>query len=298
MKVLLFLLAAWAQFMAYSPAYQGPGDIFSWAAWGGFRCYSNAYSGNVADVWDTATGNTTETLITCSPGGTLNQTIHALSVTCAVSCSVKELYDQSGANKCGGSACNWFGGAPPTNFAEWPVLQLNAINSSYCMSFNPSNSQLIKNTTVSFYQLQPYTMEAIALRTTGQGATFNFLWGNAGGGGGAAQLYYDTGNNQISATSGIDLVVSATDGVFHAINYVATGSTTSKLQIDGNITTGTNTGSGTWGTSGSPTDMDIGVDGFSNFMNGTICEVGVAAGDQSGNLAALNANQHAAYGSW
>jgi hypothetical protein len=78
--------------------YTGPLDVTGYTsayAYWGMRCGSTSYTGNVADVFDSATG-TIETLITCSSGGILNQTINSLATTCASSCIVKRLYDQTG----------------------------------------------------------------------------------------------------------------------------------------------------------------------------------------------------------
>lgn len=126
-------------------AYTGPGDVVSGAfGWWGLRCYNSAYAGNVADIWDSATGNTTETLLTCSSGGTLNQTVNTLATTCAVACSVKTLYDQSGANKCtGAAACD----VTQATLAQRPAFTRTGCAGlsgmqTWCMTFNGTNSNL------------------------------------------------------------------------------------------------------------------------------------------------------------
>src|SRR5260370_35744856 len=66
-------------------AYSGPVDIngAAYALWS-TRCQSTANTGNVADVWDAATGSTPNTLITCSAGGILNtNSPTALATTCS-----------------------------------------------------------------------------------------------------------------------------------------------------------------------------------------------------------------------
>src|SRR5262249_30281083 len=75
-----------------------------WIVFWGFRCIDASYSGNVADIWDSATGSTTETQLTCSAGGTVNETVNPLATTCASGCNVKQITDQVGTN-CGGP-CN------------------------------------------------------------------------------------------------------------------------------------------------------------------------------------------------
>ena len=63
---------------ASAGGYTGPGDCagctFNATAifWGSpGRCYSNAFSGAIADITDSATGNTTGTRLQCSAGGTI-----------------------------------------------------------------------------------------------------------------------------------------------------------------------------------------------------------------------------------
>src|SRR5437879_10288669 len=94
-------------------AYSGPGDVVSGAfAWWGMLCYSNAYSGNVADITDAATGNTTGTRLQCSFGivsalvsgsactFVTGNACSSLATTCATACNVVTLYDQSGNTNC------------------------------------------------------------------------------------------------------------------------------------------------------------------------------------------------------
>lgn len=111
--------------------YTGPLDlgITGITALWSLRCSSTSYTGNVADVWDASTGSTTQTLITCSTGGVLNETVNALATTCASGCRIKTFYDQSGGLKCtGGIACNL---TNPTNSGR-PTLTTNCQNGKYC----------------------------------------------------------------------------------------------------------------------------------------------------------------------
>lgn len=102
-RLALITLMAWgsiacAQFwIGQVKGYNGPGDIIPGAtAFWGLRCYTNAYTGNVADIWDAATGNTTETILKCSRGGAITATINPLATTCAGGCGIAKLYDQTG----------------------------------------------------------------------------------------------------------------------------------------------------------------------------------------------------------
>jgi hypothetical protein len=138
-------------------AYSGPGDIVSGAlaAFGG-RCYNTAYSGNMADVWDGATGSTTETLLTCSPGGTINQTVNSLATTCSVSCSIKTFYDMSGALSCGGAACDL---TQATN-SKRPVLIQSCLNGKICGRCTASSSQEMTHAS-SFTRAQQITYSSV-----------------------------------------------------------------------------------------------------------------------------------------
>ena len=79
--------------IAVSSAYTGPGDIQTFSGWYSlYHCYNAAYSGNVADVY--APSDASHTLITCSAGGTINETLQSLATTCAVSCTLKTLTNQ------------------------------------------------------------------------------------------------------------------------------------------------------------------------------------------------------------
>lgn len=78
--------------------YVGPLDVAGYtgaAAYWGLRCSKSSYTGNVAEIWDAATGVTTRTLLTCSSGGILNETVNTLATTCASGCVVGTIYDQT-----------------------------------------------------------------------------------------------------------------------------------------------------------------------------------------------------------
>jgi hypothetical protein len=146
---------------AASASYTGPIDIngAAFALWS-TRCSSNSYTGNVADIWDSATGSTTETLLTCSVGGVLNQTIHSLATTCASGCKVKTLYDQSGASKCSAAVCDLVEAANATR----PTVTTSCQNSKICLVFNGSACMATANTVTT--QAQPYTVSAVWTTTT------------------------------------------------------------------------------------------------------------------------------------
>jgi hypothetical protein len=265
--------------------YTGPGDVVTGAiAWWGFRCYNTAYAGNVADIWDAATGNTTETLITCSSGGTLNQTIHTLAVTCAIACIVENLYDQSGANSCGGSACTMThtaGGAVGVPFV------LNAVGTANCMDFAGSTTNILKGPTSAFTQAQPLTMSSVVNQNQPSGS--GLIYGQVG-----AQLgLYATSGPVLQIYGGSNANVTVSQNTWYAWQAIV-NSSSSISYINGTQTTGLNAGSGTFT---STVGSDMGSDQFGDKYTGYICEVGVWSGAFStGNQSAMNLNQRAFYG--
>ena len=258
-------------------SYTGPGDIQTFAFWGGWRCYSNAYSGNAVDVWDAATGSTIETLLTCSPGGTLNQTIHTLATTCASGCVVKTIYDQTG---------NGHDTTQATN-SDRPNVVANAINSSYCMQGHTSGPPLLPGAS-AYTQSQPYSAVGISKFGTANYGVFSITDGSFGG---FIVQYNNLATTLIFYAGGS---VSATvTNAFHVWQVVFNGAS-GIYNIDGSDTTGQNFGSNSLTTS-----QTLGI--YNGSGNGPsdaiVCEVGYVAGSIStGNRAALNTNMHAAYG--
>ena len=202
------------------PAYTGPGDVVSGAvAWWGLRCYNNAYSGNVADIWDSATGNTTETLLTCSSGGTINQTINALSVTCAVACKVKTLYDQSGAGDCSG-VCDL---VPNVGFGSTrPVFTQNCIGSLPCMTFASASNIFFDSANASAGHATPTSLAAVALANSGRGGNENLVGLNY-------VVRYPSTASTIQDPFGT--TATASDDAFHVVIYFGNNGAT--FNIDG-----------------------------------------------------------------
>jgi hypothetical protein len=235
-------------------SYQGPGDVVSGAQeWWGLRCYNNAYSGNVADITDATTGNTTGTRLQCS-NGTVSALVSAsactfvtgnacvsLATTCAVSCNIEELYDQSGALQCSSAACNM---VQSTN-ADRPTLALNCIGSLPCAQ-GFVGVQI--NTTANITSIsQPYTISLVAYSTS----TSNFD-------GYTGSTTTNEGVQNASASAEISLTasnfadpgVAFATSVWHAVQAIPSG-TSGVLNIDNSATTvnsGTDaTGSVAWG---------------------------------------------------
>lgn len=269
-------------------SYSGPGDLalsggdaITWYAID--RCYSSTYVGNVADVWDAATGSTTETLITCSTGGVVNQTIHALSVTCASACKIKTVYAQKGQTACFGSAtCDM---TAQGAVSAWPVLTLNYSGGKACAT-TAGGSELFQTALAYANYNQPYSMSAVAIRTAG--TSYNSMFSlNAGNG-----LLWDHSANNILVFGGsTSSTASATDNVLHSFQAVFNGAS-SEAYID---TTATALASGGSSSIGNAVMNAMNFSGTS--MTGAQCEWGFwNYAFTSSDWVKLGTNQHSSNG--
>ena len=265
---------------AVSASYTGPGDVVSGAtAWWGLRCYNNAYSGNVAAVWDGATGNTTETLLTCSPGGTINQTVNSLSTTCAVSCVIATLYDQTGNSHDVTQATN----------SQRPTFTQSCLGSNPCAAFLGSSTQLLKSAATIGTLTQPNTLAMVSIRTgafTTKGAVFGDSTGNL------AYAYSNTAN-QIAVYNGTNNATSAvSDSAWQSMIYILQ-STSSVFYLNAVSTTI----SGNPGTNSISGSAQLGEDDYGDKMTGDLMELGVwNSGFNSTQATNMCHNQYLYYG--
>jgi hypothetical protein len=278
-----------------SAAYAGPGDccsITTWKAWWGFRCFSAAYSGNVADIQNA--GATLGTRLQCSGGAITadgsatdctfitGNVCSALLTTCAVACYLEELYDQSGKTNCSSAACNLV----QATQAKQPKINNSFNGSATCATYLAANDTGIDNSG-SFTQAQTLSVSFVANHTSaattgiviGADTNLNTEFGFAT----SAKLYFYAGTASNT--------VAETDGTTYAVNGLVSGSS-SAIMINGALTSGLVMGSSGYSSEHLNLGHVIGV----NYFTGTICEAGIASGDQSGNFSALNTNQRAAYG--
>ncbi len=272
-----------------------PGDVVAFADWVGFRCYSFAYSGSVADITDSATGNTTGTRLKCS-GGTVSAVVSgsactfvtgnacsSLATTCAVACNLEAWYDQSGANSCsGGIPCDR---VQATNASRAPIL-LNALGTVACGNFGPTLGMQAGAALSSSFS-QPFTVVTLWDVTGGGGTRVGY--GNLSADS-PLQLYgqeFSAGN--AVSFAGAVAQTTATTGAFHAIISVMNGASTS-ITVDGSTTSSLSGGTGAFGGT-----LAVGQNAFASFI-GPICETGLIAGDQTSLIATLNTDMHAAYG--
>lgn len=257
-----------------SVSYTGPGDIVSFSSWYGLRCYATAYSGNVAAVWDSATGTTVETLLTCSSGGTINQTINPLSTTCTVGCVVKTLYDQAG------------GGFDLTQstLANMPTYTANCVGTTKpCMSFISAQLLVAGSGWAQFGSL---SFSMVAERTSGFNA-FTDVLGTSPNGNVQFGFYSSAATSFLFG--GTVATVVTTDSAFHGMQGLINGAS-SKINIDGTSNTVSAGGSSV---ASDALCMGKCTNGGNPF---NVTEAGAANGDISAFFAALNTNQHAYWG--
>lgn len=271
------------------PAYTGPGDVAGWSgAYGywGLRCYNAAYAGNVADVWDKATGTTTHTLLTCSAGGTVNQTINSLATTCAVACVVKQLYDQVGSQQ-----LTVPGGLNP------PDLVLNIVGGLPAMFFDGSaTSTLLTSTSVATTQAQPLTVAGIIRFNTNTGPRAPFTDGSF-----AFDPLVTLGAGSITQSFGGSnaTYTNVADNIFASLISVANSnvSNLSSMSVNGTITTAASlaTDPGPNGISGAAkVTMGAATDSGAAFFLGYVYEIIIKAGAVSTtDQASMTANQRA-----
>lgn len=258
--------------VSVAASYVGPGDVVSGAVlWWGLRCYNNAYSGNVADVY--APLDASHTLLTCSAGGVINQTLQSLATTCATSCTVKTLYDQTG---------NGYTLSNSTSAAR-PKLVLNAVGANPAMQFVSASD--LHLTTGSFSQSQPYTYSVVANSTSG--ASWQCLISDHDGN---EQLCYQSPKIQFASPSNV--TVSMTQNAWHAIQAVA-NSASGAIGLDGVWTASLNAGS----TGISTTSEFMGSDNSGDALNGYEVEAGIwPLAFNSTQASAMNTNQKAYWG--
>ena len=270
--------------VVYTIGYVGPLDVSGFGtnvfAWWGLRCSATAYTGNVADIWDGATGSTTETKLTCSSGGTINETINALSTTCAVSCVVATLYDQSGNTACT-TACDL---TQSTN-ANRPVLTLNCLSTKYCMTWSGTKGMLAPATFAN--HAQPFTYSAVIQRTgnfTSRGSILSDANTNE-----ASFLFREAANTLMAFAGTTQTLGSVADSTWHAVQILWSGAS-SNLYVDGSANTISP------GTASIVLSHQFTIGAGPSNLTATSFEYGVWTTDKSANFSAMNSNQKSYWG--
>lgn len=234
---------------AFPPTYQGPGDVQSGAlaAWLTSSCYTAAYSGNVADIVDSATGNTTGTRLQCSNGVVSSLvsgsactfvTGHACTTltngstgTCDSACRIVTLYDQTQGTQCGGSPCDL---TQATN-TNRPTYVLNAVATGFgCANIDSSALQTLA-ASGTFTLAQTFTIAMVSNRTSGTADLFAVVR-NTVNNFGTVRAGYTVASNKADIYAGtVQAGVSATDTHYHQLTDVFATSPT--IAVDGGAAT-------------------------------------------------------------
>lgn len=264
--------------------FTGPGNIVSGAiAYYGGQAYTAAYAssgGKFANVC--LSGDTTcADLVFGSDGKVIDATVGG-SKCSAVTCTVKTLYDQSGASSCTG-ACD------VTQATESKRCTLSFISSLAYLVCNGANSQTYASALLSSTHAQPYTISSVLKYTnTGvqQGIETNTV--------NQEFLVFRSGAENFAIYSGTSVPTgAATAAAFHACQCVFNGAS-SDVYIDGT----TNPGA-LGNTNAFPNDS---IFLFSNvdtgqYYTGTFAMLGVwPSGFNSTQQSNMNSNEHTFWG--
>jgi hypothetical protein len=209
---------------AAKASYSGPGDVVSGAIgfWSIYQCYSAAYVGNVATVYDSAGVN--HTLITCTAGGVIHETLQSLATTCASGCEVGTLYDQTATL---GNVTEI-----PTPVGSGPAVTRLCLGSLPCWGIATSQCLV---TAGSASNAQPYTMlVAIDPTTTATGVP---MASDSGGGFTGAIIRQDTTVDWLGYAGASVTGAAPTISSFQVVQFAASG-TSSSVSKNGSVTTG------------------------------------------------------------
>jgi hypothetical protein len=224
--------------------FQGIGDLglSSVTNYWGFRCYSTSYTGIVADIWDSTTGSTTETQLTCSSGGVINQTVNALSVTCASGCNVKTLYNQVANSTSAVSNMTQATNANrPTFLSSGCGYSGGNATYQYCMQGTTATVQYLTTGTItSITQIFDFNIVGKTTEHTANQFALSAISG--------AHIQWGTSSGTIAVTFGTQITLTgATESVWHTIfgegngssSYAQYDTTSSGAVAGGSDATGT-----------------------------------------------------------
>ena len=260
-----------------SATYAGPGDIVSGAyRYCGMRAYTLASIGANAIRLRRDSDNAEQDFVTVTGGGLDLAAISTFKGTANL--FITKLYDQVGTNNYTNSTA-----------AKQPALTLSGLGSLPISAYSSASvSTLISSSLVT--QAQPFTISAVARRTSNITGTTQVLWANSSSG--SLQFSYTTTANTVLMYAGSAVNATATDNVWHAFQGVYGGSS-SDINVDGTVNT---VGAGSQAQVGQLSYIGS-YDNTSYGMDGNIQEFGEWAfaftPTQSSNM---SANQHAYWG--
>jgi hypothetical protein len=266
--------------------YAGPGDVTSGAkTWWGLRAYSAAkgLAGVAAIKLCTAADAACTDIHVTANGGLSAADIATAGCSLIDTCTIKTVYDQSGALACGpsGQACDYV----QATIGLRPTFLRSCIGSLPCISSSAGNLFLTGTAFLSA-MVQPYTMSEVVSRTasftTQQGTIF--LNGNGGD-----IEFASTTNTALIYAGGVGNATAA-NTTKHAFNVLFSGAS-SNFYIDGSANT-VNAGTSNAGGGGGFWLLSAGA----TSLTGLWFEAGAWTGNQSANFSAMNSNQHTYWG--
>lgn len=266
--------------------YSGPGNVVSGAVayWG-----ASAYTtGQTSNAWNVC--NVSDVACADWPIGSNGYVTPSLvggSDCSVVTCTIKTLYDRSGANSCGGAPCN----VTQATIASRAQVAFNALNTFVC-PFSAGAAGTGYTIATGIAMSQPVTTLVVAKRDanfTTQGTYWqsNLIYG--------AIQSLTSGQVQGYAGTLVSASASENPGPFHSIQVVL-NTPTSTFQVDSTQTSTGDPGTGTATVAGG---INFYFDGGTQSARGFLCDLGIWNTAFSGtNLTNMNTNRHAAYGTW
>jgi hypothetical protein len=277
-------------------SYMGPGDVVSGATvWWGLRAYNGAWAtahNKIACISLPATGTCLD--VSSDSNGNFNLAAVGGLSTCnnsTVLCTIKTLYDQSGASSCSGP-CD----VTNSTQANQPVLVVPGTSngctttSNFCISTQTGSQVLVAIAGLASAVNQAFSTAVVYINPSRSGDEYilesNFTVPVIASGFGGA--------NMIGCGAGTTVAVTATDNVYHAVSCIFNGSSSS-ITVDGSTTSslsmGTNTTfTATFDVLNQSSSGSTGLTGFST-------ELGLwPAGFTGPNLTSLNTNMHGYWG--
>lgn len=255
--------------MTASASYSGPVDVVGSPLYAyALRAISSADRGNaIINLCDDAGANCADIATDATTGAMNNPgTLGANNCATSNTCRVKTWYDRSGANSCGGSACN----VTQATTANMPTLTWSCINSKPCLVFGATHWLGSAATAPSF---TGGTLSAVSQRTGAFTTAANII--SVGNTGSQGNLNYRQVANTLQMFLGTagQTVGNITDSNYHTFQAVFNGAS-SVLVCGGGA--GSNCSTGGTATSISPGTTATGI-------NTAVCiGAGTAAGPCNG----------------
>lgn len=271
---------------AAAPTYIGAGDVVSGAAafWG-LQAYNSSMRGTQAVNVCNSTGGVDVGCADLITSATTGQLVSATisGITCpGANCTVKIIYDQSGATNCSGSPCD----ASQSTISSRPTLVASCIGSLPCMQC--SGSQILVSPTPTTIS-QPLTTTGVGERTAVSGyapwygdANENVEFGNAS----ISDAGYMSAGTFIQNNS-----PPFSDNNFHAVQAVFNGISSSFNFDGGTLTSGDASAGSASSAHNICGDGNVG----DKYLIGNIAEIGIwPIGFTSTQINNMNTNQHSA----